>query len=175
MQRAALKKSLQLGVRESFGSKKMQTQSLLPAEMGRPAEGRECRCYHSNFHLFCMVQCGEGQNTWEIWNKILLLQVKAAQLLACSDSLYSTQISKCFCIELELSLKTYVCLQTFIFHSWSLSVHSVLMFDCFHVLFLHWPIGIFFQQPLKRKKIKMEPCRDTHSNPSPRQGSLCVA
>lgn len=39
MQRAALKKSLQLGVRESFGSKKMQTQSLLSAEMGGQLKG----------------------------------------------------------------------------------------------------------------------------------------
>lgn len=33
----------------------------------------------------------------------------------------------------------------------------------------------FFQQPLKKKKIKLEPCWDAQSNPLPRQGSLCAA
>lgn len=61
------------------------------------------------------------------------------------------------------------------FRSWSLLLHSVVMFGCFHVLSLHWSISILFQQPLKKKKIKMEPCWDAQSNPLPRQGSLCAA
>lgn len=69
----------------------------------------------------------------------------------------------------------HVHLQTCLRHSWSLSLHSVVMSGCFHVLFWHCPIGIFFQQPQKKKAIKMEPCGDAHSNPWPRQGFLCVA
>lgn len=129
---------------------------------------------HSNFHWFFMAHCGERQNACESWNKISLLQVKLAQLVTCSDYLYSTQISKCFYIKSELSLKIHIHLQTCLFCSWSLSLHSVVMSGCFHVLFWHC-FWYFFHQPQKKKEIKMEPCGDAHSNPWPRQGSLCVA
>lgn len=117
---------------------------------GQPGRG-EHQWSHSNFHWFFMAHCGKRQNSCESWNKISLLQVKLAQLLACSESLYSTQISKCFCIKLELSLNMHIHLQTCLFCSWTLSLHSVVMSGCFHVLFWHYPVGIFFSN-LKRER-----------------------
>lgn len=56
MQRAALK-NMQLGVRGSFGSRKMWMQSPVLTEIVRPTEerGREW-VLQSNFYWFCMVQ-----------------------------------------------------------------------------------------------------------------------
>lgn len=46
------------------------------------------------------------------------------------------------------------------------------LFPCSVLALSSW---YFFQQPQKKKEIKMEPCGDAHSNLWPRQGSLCVA
>lgn len=48
------------------------------------------------------------------------------------------------------------------------------MLCCSHVLFVRFPPGIF-SPTFKENEDQMSPCGDSHCDPLPRQGSLCVA